>query len=280
MITQIARKNSKALAGVYALGAAGHGAEMLYPLATGIAINGVLSGNYWAIGWLVACHTAQLILYFISKRYDTRVFTRIYADFAGDVVDNGHKTGVDPSTIAARASLSREFIDFFELDLNAALYAAIAITVSLSALFWYDPIIGAFCLLLIIPLSFVAAWLGKRSMALNKGLNDRLEAEVEIIRGGHDLAVKRHFRALSGWRIKLSDAEASAFGLMESIVILLFAAALWRVGQMDGVKAGDVYAIFSYVWRFVWSLDQVPIIVQKLAKLKDLDGRFDLPKGE
>lgn len=278
MIGHIARKNSKALFRVYALGAAGHGAELLYPLATGIAINGVLSGNYWAIGWLVACHTAQMILHVISKRFDTRVFTRIYADFAGSVVENGHKTGVDPSTIAARASLSREFIDFFEFDLDAALYAVIAIVVSLSALFWFDRAIGACCLFLIIPLSFVAQWLSKRSTRLNKGLNDRLEKEVELIRSGRGLSVNRHFRALSGWRIKLSDAEATAFGLMESIVILLFAAALWRVGQMDDVKAGDVYAIFSYVWRFVWSLDQVPIIVQKLAKLKDLDGRFELPK--
>jgi hypothetical protein len=61
-------------------------------------------------------------------------------------------------------------------------------------------------------------------------------------------------------------------------VIALFVAALWRVGDVGGYQAGDVFAIFSYLWRFVSSLDQVPVLIQKLARLKDLDARMPEPR--
>jgi ABC-type multidrug transport system fused ATPase/permease subunit len=279
MIKSIFLKNGKQLSFAYGLTALGHLADILYPLATGIAINGVLSGNYAAVGWLIGCHLAELILMTTSKMVDTRIFAKLYATLAGDIVRQSHSQEVDPSVIAARAALSREYVTFFEVTIQLMLYAAIALVVSLSALFWFDTIIGAFCLFLIIPLLAISRWLGKRSGRLNKGLNDRLEKEIDLLREGRSDRVARHFKALGGWRVKLSDGEAHAYAMMESSVIILFAAALWRIGEMPQVQAGDVYAIFSYVWRFVSSLDQVPQLVQQWAKLRDLDQRMGLDEG-
>ena len=121
----------------------------------------------------------------------------------------------------------------------------------------------------------VSSWLGRRSAVLNKGLNNRLEHEVRLLSNGNENRVRRHFEALAGWRIKLSDAEATAFGMMEMLVIVLFVVALWQVGTaQERPQAGDVFAMFSYLWRFVESLDQAPILIQKSAKLRDLDRRL------
>jgi ABC-type multidrug transport system fused ATPase/permease subunit len=63
--------------------------------------------------------------------------------------------------------------------------------------------------------------------------------------------------------------------VLEILVIVLFIAALWQVGSADTKpRAGDVFAVFSYLWRFVESLDQVPVLIQKSAKLRDLDRRL------
>lgn len=274
MLKLIIRDHWKRLGSAYALTGAGNTAELLYPFFTGLAINGVLNGNYWAITWLIACHLAQMVLTISSKMVDTRIFTRIYADFASAVVGRAHISGLAPSVVAARASLSRQYIEFFELVMPQVIYAAMAVIVSISALMWFDWMIALFCVVLVIPLIAVSSWLGKRSLPLNKGLNDRLEKEVELLRDGHDRTVKRHFKALSGWRIKLSDTEARAFGAMELLVIGLFIATLLRVGESGQWQAGDIFAIFSYIWRFVYSLDQVPVLVQKLATINDLDRRF------
>tara|TARA_B100001057_G_scaffold273306_1_gene273659 strand:- start:460 stop:1233 length:774 start_codon:yes stop_codon:yes gene_type:complete len=250
-------------------------AALLYPLATGFAINGVLAGEHEAVLWLVGCHAAQLMLTVASKRYDTRVFTRIYGALAASVVARSRADGLEPARVAARVALSREYTVFLEEDVPRVLYAFIALAVSLSALVFLEPLLALACLALGVPLLLVGGWLGRRSSVLNKGLNNRLENEVRLLSNGNESRVRRHFQALAGWRIKLSDAEATAFGLMEMLVIVLFVVALWQVGTaQEKPQAGDVFAMFSYLWRFVESLDQAPILIQKTAKLRDLDRRL------
>lgn len=280
MLFALARVHRGRLVAAYLLTASGMVAGLLYPLATGLAINGVLSGEYGAVLWLVVCHAAQLVLTVISKRYDTRVFTRIYGALASKIVEQSRTDGLDPARIAARVSLSREYTDFLEQDVSRILYAAIALCISLSALVFFEPSLALACFALGLPLILIGQWLGRRSGILNRGLNNRLEHEVRLLSDSNERRVRRHFKALAGWRIKLSDAESTAFGLMEMLVIVLFCLALWQVGTADKKpQAGDVFAIFSYLWRFVESLDQAPILIQKSAKLRDLDQRFASTTG-
>lgn len=275
MLLELARVHRGRLLMAYCLTSSGMIAGLLYPLATGLAINGVLSGNFEAILWLVGCHSAQLLLTVASKRYDTRVFTRVYGALAADIVTRSRGDGLEPARVAARVALSREYTVFLEEDVARVLYALIALTVSLSALIFLESSLALACLALGIPLLLVGEWLGRRSSLLNRGLNNRLENEVGLLSDGNERKVRRHFEALAGWRIKLSDAEATAFGLMELLIIVLFIVALWQVGAADRTpQAGDVFATFSYLWRFVESLDQAPILIQKIAKLRDLDRRL------
>jgi ABC-type multidrug transport system fused ATPase/permease subunit len=275
MLLELARLHRGRLLFAYMLTAGGLAAGLLYPLATALAINGVLNGTYSAVLWLIGCHAVQLVLTVTSKRYDTRVFTKIYGGLASQIVDRSRSEGIDPARVAARVALSREYIDFLEEDIPRVLYAAIALTISLGALAFLQLPLAIACLVMAVPLFLISRWLGKKSSVLNAGLNSRLEKEVGLLSSGNARQVRRHFQAISGWRIKLSDAEATAFGLMEILVIVLFAAALWQVGTADlRPPAGDVFAIFSYLWRFVESLDQAPVLIQKSAKLKDLDERL------
>ncbi|MBL8298327.1 MAG: hypothetical protein JNN30_08275 [Rhodanobacteraceae bacterium] len=274
MVTAFVKAHLGQLCSAYAVSMAGSLAGQLYPLATALAINGVLEGRYAAIGWLIACHFSALVLEVAAKMLDTRVFTRVYADLAGSFVRRAHEEGQDPSLIAARSALSREYVTFLERDVPAALFAAIGLVVSLSALFWLDTAIGLACLGLVLPLLAINRWLARHSLALNRRLNDRLEREVDVLRRGRAGTVERHFRALGAWRVRLSDAEAKAFGAMEISVILLFVVALMRLAGQEATQAGDIYAIFAYLWKFVAALDQVPPLVQQLAKLRDLNERL------
>ncbi|MDO9453136.1 MAG: ABC transporter six-transmembrane domain-containing protein [Stagnimonas sp.] len=274
MIYPFVKAHAYRLATAYSVSAAGNVAGQLYPFATGLAINGVLEKNYWAAAWLIGCHFAALLLEVAAKMLDTRVFTRVYADSATALVVRSHHEGIDPSLIAARSALSREYVTFLERDVPAAILAIVSLAIALSALFWLDPVIGASSLVLIFPLLLINRWLAGKSLRYNRGLNNRLEDEVELLRQGKAAKVRRHFAALSGWRVKLSDAEAKAFGAMEITVILLFAVALWRLAEGGGARPGDIYAIFAYVWKYVLALDQVPQLVQQLSKLKDINARL------
>jgi hypothetical protein len=281
MLSTVIRTHRLRLLSAYGLTVMAHLAGQLYPLVTAFAINGVLAGDFRPVLALAIWHLLMMALEVVAKMYDTRVFTRVYADLAGGFVERAHAGGVEPSVVAARAILTREYVDFLEKDVPGGLTALVGLGTALVVLVSLDPVVGAACLVLIAPLILINMALARRAVALNRGLNDRLEREVGLLSRGRSSTVRRHFAALGSWRIRLSDSEARAFGLMELCVIVLIGAALWRLsqGEAGGIRAGDVYAIFSYVWRFVFALDQVPVTVQQLAKLKDLNRRMDLSAG-
>lgn len=264
----------RALLAVYSLSTAGQTAAQLYPLATAIAINGVIEGRYWDIVWLLACHLLALTLEVFAKFFDTRIFTKIYSHMAGKLAIKAHTRKVDPSIIAAHCALSREHINFLERDIPAVISASVSISISLGALIWLDFIMGIACLLLIAPLIAINYWLIQKSSIYNHGLNNRLEQEITLLRAGNPTRITRHFKALSGWYIKLSDAEAKAYGLMELTVMALIGIALWRLVDSGNERAGDIYAVFAYVWRYVSALDNVPQVLQQLTKLKDINSRL------
>jgi len=274
MIVSIVNGNRGPLLVAYSLTIGGYVAAQIYPLITGFAINGVLQKNYIAILWLCACHFVMVGLEVSAKMMDTRVFTRIHTTFASDAVADAHRRGLPPSLIAGRATLLREYVTFLERDVPAALLSIISLGVAIATLFWLDPAIGTVCLLLLIPSTLVNGRLARKSQSLNEGLNDRLEKEVGLLQTDAPKRVRRHFQALAMWRIKLSDLEAKSYGFLELFVIALFGVALWRVALQDVVEAGTIYAIFAYIWRFVTSMDQVPQIVQQVAKLADINRRL------
>jgi len=283
MILRIARAHQAQLLTTYALTAAANLAGQLYPLATAVAISGVLEGDYRQIGWLLACHVATMSLDVSARLYDTRVFVRVYTRLACEVVQHARAQGIDSSVIAGRAALSREFIDFLEQDLPGIASAVIGLLVAVAVLIGMDPVIGFACLLLFAPLAAISRRLSMRSLAMTRRLNDRMEREIAVLREARLEVVRRHFDVLGKWRVRLSDAEARAFGLMEVCVIVPVAAALMRLSQSEAVQAGDVYAVFSYIWyiwRFVVGLDQVPPTVQRIAKLRDLTRRISLQDTE
>ncbi|WP_160296857.1 ABC transporter six-transmembrane domain-containing protein [Sphingomonas sp. ERG5] len=274
MIGKVVKENLRQLIAAYSLTVGGYTAAQIYPLLTGFAINGVLQKNYIAILWLCLCHFVMVALEVSAKMMDTRVFTRIHTSFASDAVTDAHRRGLPPSLIVGRATLLREYVTFLERDVPAALLSIISLTVAIVTLFWLDPMIGAACLLLLVPSILINGRLAKRSQALNKGLNDRLEKEAGLLQSDAPARVRRHFQALAMWRIRLSDLEAKSYGSIELFVIILFGVALWRVAGQNAVEAGTIYAIFAYIWRFVTSMDQVPQIVQQIAKLADISRRL------
>lgn len=90
---------------------------LLYPVLAGIAINAILAGktlNAALYGLMVLC---MWIIGATRRSVDTRTFARIYAGLAVSVVLSQRKYQLNHSAIAARVTLSREYVDFFEMHL-------------------------------------------------------------------------------------------------------------------------------------------------------------------
>lgn len=74
--------------------------------------------------------------------------------------------------------------------------------------------------------------------------------------------------------MRLSNAEAANWGLMELFVIGLSMVVLIRTVTLPGIQPGDIYALIAYFWNYVSSLDDVPRLVQQFSRLQDIGDRM------
>jgi len=251
--------------------------NLLYPFATGLAIDDLLSNRgYGALGLFLGIWIAHLITGVFRQRYDTAVFTTIYAKLATDMVTAQQKQGVPSSQIVARSALARELVDFFEQDIPHLIALLFSVVGSLVMLFCYDMQIGVVCVAILLPLIWINRGYVRKSLNLNQKLNDQLEKEADVLGGQDSAKVQEHYLTLSKWRVLLSNAEATNWGILESTLILVAGYVIVRAASISSAEAGTIYAIMAYLWTYVASLANAPALVQKTCRLGDISDRIKL----
>ena len=249
--------------------------ELFYPSLTGLAVNGLLRRDFAGLGFLLGVWFVHTAIGVFRQSYDTRVFASIYTGLATRTVFEQEKMGVSTSQIVARSSLSREFVDFFDRDIPSTVNSVFGLLGALVLLLFYDAWSAVFCLMLFVPLAILNQRYSRRTLALNKRLNNQLEREVTVLTRRSAARVQGHYKLLAKWRILLSDAEAKNWGTMEIFSIALAAAVIVRISSLSHIEAGTVYAMLAYLWNFISSLNHVPTLAQQLSRLKDIARRMD-----
>lgn len=243
------------------------------PFVLGLAINGLLHGSYTGLVILIIQHLAHLLVGTARRIYDTRIFTKVYADLASQLVVEQRERQVEVSRVAARSALSRSFVDFFERDVPLSLWALYSLIGGLAMLLFYDWMLVPFCLALCLPVILLNFRYARQTLFLSGGLHDELEREVNIIQSGSRQEVEAHYGRVARWRIRLSDREAMNFSYTELFVLGLIIAALIRVASL-GLEPGDIFAVFRYVLMFIMGLDMVPALVEQISRLRDIGRRL------
>jgi hypothetical protein len=103
------------------------------------------------------------------QMYDTRLYTEVYNTIVTDTVLRQRQSGIEPTKVAARSGMSREFVTFFEKDMPVVLNTMVSILGSAAILFYYDLVIGAIAALLLIPVAAINRRYMRRSLMLTRG---------------------------------------------------------------------------------------------------------------
>jgi hypothetical protein len=248
--------------------------RLAQPLVLGWAIHDLLQSSMRGLALFLGQHIVFLAVASARRLNDTRCFTRIHADLATGLVLDQRGRDVDVSRVAARSSLSREIVNFFEHDMVVAIYCLYSIFGALAMLAWADPVLLGYCLALILPAYLLSRWIGPQSLLLNGRLNDEVEREVEVIERAQPGEVRAHFDVIRRWRIALSDRDAFSYGVLEMLIFVATAAALMRTCVRPGVDAGTIFAVLGYVIVYVSGIVNVPLLVQQLSRLRDIRNRL------
>jgi ABC-type multidrug transport system fused ATPase/permease subunit len=251
--------------------------RLAQPFALGWAINGLLNEQMLGVGMLIGQHVLHLLVGLVRQVYDTRMFSAIYSALATQMIVSQRASGVDVSRVTARASLSREFVEFFEHSIPMLMKVGFSVTGSVIMLAWYDWMIVACCLALLIPAALLSHHYSKWTRRLSRGLHDELEKEVDVIHAQNEIDIRNHFDEVARWRIKLSNAEAINFGLMECFILGAIVAVLFRACHLSTVQAGDIFAVFRYLMLLLMGLDGLPRLIQQVSRLRDVSSRLHKP---
>ena len=195
------------------------------------------------------------------RAVDTRAFTRIYTELAVPGILNQRIKGIDTSTTTARVALSREFVNFFEHHLPTLITSAFSIIGAMVMLLLIEFWSGVVALLIVAGFGLLLPHYVKVNDRLYFKLNNRLEKEVDRV---------------ERFRILISNREAFSFLCIGMAMSLLFGITLTVLTLKQGVTAGHIYAVITYLWTFAISLDDAPRLVEELSKLKDIGRRVEI----
>jgi ABC-type multidrug transport system fused ATPase/permease subunit len=276
IIQSILQKHKYKLLLTYSLFAIEMLGLLLRPWFLGEAVNGLIKGSYEGLIYLVGAHLLWVVTGTIRHLYDSRTYSEIYTSLVTRLMSRNKSK--DISKLSAHSTLSREFIDFLEFDLNYVIEAVYNIAGSLILLCFYDAQVVLLCLSMMIPVTITSYFYGKRMRVLNKKKNDELEQQVNVLSTKNTHRINNHYNELRKWQIKISNQEAWNFGVMELLVMVIITFSLIISSKTNGasMQAGDLIGIYTYILKFVSGLDTVPYMIQRLASLKDILQRVEV----
>jgi ABC-type multidrug transport system fused ATPase/permease subunit len=250
--------------------------ELLYPLAIGFAINGLLAQQPSTLWPLAALWFGHIVLAAGRQLYDTRLFAPLYAGLAVDMANAQRSAGQSAGEVTARVDMAHEYVDFFETDIPRLGAVAISLIGGVALLTSFDPLSGGIVAALLLPVAAINLWLARRSIRLNRSINDQQEQQVDVIALAGLRPLKRHFGRIARWRIRLSNADAASWTLAETITLGAVLLVLWRLAGLPDATAGSIFAGVAYLLQVIDSLDHAPDATQQISRLIDIRRRMGM----
>ena len=252
--------------------------SLLRPYFLGEAVNDLQEGSFNGLYLLLGAHAAWMLIGMVRQMYDTRTYTMIYNDIVLRLLRR-HRETTEVSVLSARSTLAREFSEFLEYDVVYIVEAGYNILGSLFMLYFYEPSVLMICAAVLVPVVFISRRYGRAMGRVTRFRNDELEHQVDVISSRDETRIQSHYGKLRSWQIRLSDMQAWNFGFMEITVMIVLGSALVLSHQQtggEGMWAGDIVGIYSYILKFLSGLDTIPYSVEKVAILRDIIRRLDV----
>lgn len=249
--------------------------NLLFPLFMGFAINGLLDSSYDGLISLAVLGTVYLLLGAGRRLYDTRIYAGIYSTVVPELVEKEHKKDSSVSKITARANLFTEFVEFLENSFPEIVNSLIGLFGTLLIILSLNQNIFVACLIASLFVLVIYLFSGKRNFRLNKGYNDELEKQVDVLAAADKNRIDAHFKKVMRWNIKLSDFETANFSIVWAGMIILLLYAIIAAVDSGITAYGTVFSILVYVFDYMESVITLPLYYQQIIRLNEISSRLN-----
>lgn len=248
--------------------------DLLFPLFIGIAINGLLDDRFGGVIALGALGIAALTIGSARRFFDTRAYNGIYEIIATEMTAREQQKGTRTSTIAARTTLLREFVEFLENSMPEIVNTIIGTVGMLIIIGGLNLNVFWACLALLALVLVVYRATSSRNYHLNAGYNDELEQQITALDSGEADRIGGHFKMLMRWNRRLSDLETVNYIAIWLGVIALLIYAPIQVIQPGTTEYGFAFSTIIYVFQYIEALVALPIFLQQAIRLNEISSRL------
>ncbi len=247
---------------------------LLIPLVIGWAVDDLNGGETRGLWQLFAVCLMLLIVGACRRFHDTRVYSGIYREVSNELVLREKARKTDLSRISARTHLFTEFIEFLENSLPDIFNQFVGLVGALVNIALIDLRVLSACLLGALMTLGIFMLSQNRMLRLNRGQNNELEKQVDIIAAHDPDGLGKHFRALMGWNIKLSDLETINFSLTWIVLAGVLLYSIVAVASSDTAGFGRLVSTVMYVFGFIDSVMTFPLYYQQMIRLGEIADRL------
>lgn len=268
-------ENWKSIAFSYSLFMVNSILLVMYPKVLGDSIDHLIAKDYSYIWYLVSTFVAIMFFGYISRIYDTRIFSGIYRRFASIETCKQLENDVETTKINGRLTLMHYIVNFFERDMLTVLNTVISLVGAIYFLSLVSlPIVG-FLLITSVLILGVTFYYSPKIANITSQYNDLSEEQTDVISTRKISSINNLLKRGQRLSIKLSNIDAKFSIWIQAIVYGSVTALLTYYVMYNKVTVGSVFSTYRYMFDFCNALLGMPTIITSYINIKDVVKRLE-----
>ena len=248
---------------------------VMYPKVLGNAIDHLIAKDYSYIWYLVSTFVAIMFFGYISKIYDTKVFSGIYRRFASIETHKQIESDVETTKINGRLTLMRYIVMFFERDMLVVLQTIIGLVGAIYFLSLVSWTIVGFLMITSVLILGATFYYSPKIAKITSLYNDLSEEQTDVVATRKLSSINNLLRRGQHLSLKLSSVDAKFSIWIEGIVYGSVAALLTYYVMYNKVSVGSVFSTYRYMFDFCNALLGLPTIITSYINIKDVIKRLE-----
>jgi ABC-type bacteriocin/lantibiotic exporter with double-glycine peptidase domain len=248
---------------------------VIYPKVLGNSIDHLIAKDYSYIWYLIFTFVSIMVFGYLSRIYDTKVFSSIYRRFASKETQNQIYNNVETTKINGRLTLMHYIVSFFERDMLVVLQTIIGIVGAIYFLALVSlPIVG-FLIITTILILGVTVYYSPKIAKITSHYNDLSEEQTDIVGTRNISSINNLLRRSQKLSLKLSSIDAKFSLWIQTIVYGSVTALLTYYVMYNKVTVGSVFSTYRYMFDFCNALLGLPMILTSYINIKDVIKRLE-----
>jgi ABC-type multidrug transport system fused ATPase/permease subunit len=269
------KDNWKSIIFSYSLFAVNSILMVIYPKVLGESIDHLIAKDYTYIWYLVFTFVAIMFFGYVSRIYDTIVFSKIYRRFASIETNNQIENNVETTKINGRLTLMRYIVQFFERDMFIVLQTIIGLIGAIYFLSLVSLTIVLFLIITSVLILGATFYYSPKIAKVTSLYNDLSEDQTKVIETRNVSSINNLLRRGQHLSVKLSNIDAKFSIWIQGIVYGSVTSLLTYYVMYNNVSVGSVFSTYRYMFDFCNSLLGVPTIITSYINIKDVIKRLE-----